>query len=58
MVAGSKLKWYTPKAERELEISGLKIIELIIDRFAAAVDYRYYRLLKKLSQYEDDVEHQ
>lgn len=57
VTAGSKLRQYTLKPERELDVIGLKVVETINDRFVAAVDYRNYRLLKKWPRYEDDVTH-
>lgn len=37
-MAGSKSMRYSPKAERELNETGLKVLGLINDRFAATVD--------------------
>lgn len=57
-MVNAKLKRYATKPERRLDVSGLRIIETISDRFAAAVGYRNYRVFKKLSRYEDNIAHE
>lgn len=39
---------------KDLDNPGLKIIKPVNDRLAAAADYQYYRLMKKMSQYDND----
>lgn len=55
MVAGNKLRKYTPNLEREVDMSGLRVTGPVDDRFSAAADYQNYGLLKKLSFCDHDV---
>lgn len=41
---GSKLRSNTPKAVKELDFSGLKVIRPVNDRLTTAIDYQNYRL--------------
>lgn len=54
-MAGSKSRRYTLKPRRELNVTGLKIVESVNYHFGAAVNYRNYRLLKTLSGYDNDL---
>lgn len=54
-MASSKLRRYTSITERKTNLCRLKVIESVNDRFATAVDYRNYLLLKNLSRYDNDV---
>lgn len=58
VMSDNKLRWYTPKPERDMDVAGLRVIEPINDHLAAAFDYRNYHLLKNPSCYNDDVEHE
>lgn len=39
VMSGSMSRQCTPKSEKELDVSGRKVLELVNDRFSAAVDY-------------------
>lgn len=56
-MVGNKLRWYVTTPERKLDLPSLSVIEAVEDRFATAVDYRPYSLLKKSSRHDDDVAH-
>lgn len=49
VTAGSRTRRYKSKPEKDLDVLGLRVIEPINYRLAAAVDYSNYRLLKKSS---------
>lgn len=49
---------YKSKPERELDVPGFKVIVPVNERLAAAVEYRYYLLLKKSSYFDDDATHE
>lgn len=56
-MVGTKSRQNMPKTGKELDFPSLTVTERVNDRFAAAIYYRIYRLLKKLSRYDDDVAH-
>lgn len=57
-MAGCKLRGYNTNTERELDVSGLRIIEPFNDYYTATVDFWTYRLLNKSSWYDDYVAHE
>lgn len=49
---------YKSNPERDLDIPGLRVVELYKDLLAAAFNYPNYHLLKKSSCYHDGVTHE
>lgn len=58
VTVGNQSRPYKSKPGREPDVPGLRVVEPVNERFAAAFDYRNYRFFKKSSCYDHDIAHE